>query len=222
MQQRTITQDDVNRAIETSRFDFGDGIIYDLCRNHPYHKNVDEIIAKVAIIGRSYSAAIERRIKCEDLSCVPCQQSNEEFYTETVGPWIRDAAIDLLLQQLPAENSDSPAISLAIHDKLTVLFKKMTHDGKRSLASKYLHFHNPDAFYLYDSNVAKAAQTVAPPLREIKSLLDTNFCDVQYEKHVRRCLWVRRHVREKFDIDLVPKKVDRLLWGIASRMPSVS
>lgn len=40
---------------------------------------------------------------------------------------------------------------LYIHKFLTDLFYELTGLNKRSLASKYLHFHCPDLFFIYDS-----------------------------------------------------------------------
>lgn len=53
------------------------GILYRLCEEHPGHTNEDEIVAKIWLVGRSYSAAIERRRASRDVS-------GEAFYTTTV------------------------------------------------------------------------------------------------------------------------------------------
>lgn len=44
-----------------SYWDVGNSVLYDMCRKYPNHGKEDEIIAKVWLIGCSYSAAIERR-----------------------------------------------------------------------------------------------------------------------------------------------------------------
>src|SRR5439155_25107965 len=38
-------------------------VLYDLCKAHPFHTDDDAIVAKFLLIGRSYSAAAERRKK---------------------------------------------------------------------------------------------------------------------------------------------------------------
>ena len=43
-----------------SPWDFVNKVLYDLCITHFYHTDVGEILAKVLLIGREYSAAIER------------------------------------------------------------------------------------------------------------------------------------------------------------------
>lgn len=42
------------------------------------------------------------------------------------------------------------------HKWLTNIFCEITDLEKRSLASKYLHFHYPHLFYIYDSRSNKA------------------------------------------------------------------
>ena len=56
-----ITKFDVNASQQKSLWDFGNGILYDMCAIYPAHKSVDQIVAKIWLIGRSYAAAIERR-----------------------------------------------------------------------------------------------------------------------------------------------------------------
>jgi len=39
----------------------GDAVLYRLCSEHPDHEDVLQVVAKLWLIGRAYSAAIERR-----------------------------------------------------------------------------------------------------------------------------------------------------------------
>lgn len=45
-----------------------DKILYDLCQQYPRHDNVHEVVAKIAMIGRAYSASVERRKNAETTS----------------------------------------------------------------------------------------------------------------------------------------------------------
>ena len=56
-----FTEREINKAISKHPWDLANKTLYDLCSKHPNHKNNEEIIAKVWIIGRTYAAAIERR-----------------------------------------------------------------------------------------------------------------------------------------------------------------
>ncbi|MCI0640696.1 MAG: hypothetical protein L0Y72_16605 [Gemmataceae bacterium] len=56
-----ITAKNIAAAQKPWVWDLGNAALYDLCQEHPGHKKRDEIIAKIWLIGRSYSASIERR-----------------------------------------------------------------------------------------------------------------------------------------------------------------
>jgi hypothetical protein len=51
----------VLRAMRPSPWDFSNRVLYDLCRAYPAHNAESVVIAKMLLIGRTYSAAIERR-----------------------------------------------------------------------------------------------------------------------------------------------------------------
>ena len=83
---REITQTDVDIAKQESLWDFGNSVLYDLCEKHSRHDHLDKIIAKIWLIGRSYSASIERRKKISDVG--------ERFYESVVAPVVQRAHID--------------------------------------------------------------------------------------------------------------------------------
>lgn len=116
-------------------WDKGNDFLYDLCKKYPYHKNIDEIIAKIWLIGRSYAAALERRKENKD--------SNDAFYVWAADK-IRCFGFDKKINSLPkAEKLCNENISVICnaHLYITEKFYKITKLNKRSLASKYLHFH---------------------------------------------------------------------------------
>lgn len=47
-------------------------------------------------------------------------------------------------------------VSLKAHKDLMNVFNRISGMDKRSLSSKYLHFHAPDFFYIYDARAATA------------------------------------------------------------------
>src|SRR5207237_7780114 len=121
-------------------WDLGNRALYDLCTKYSRHENVNEILAKIWIIGRSYAAAIERRRKFHNYE-------GDSFHRHIVGPRMLAARIDDWLQ--PLKTIQRPSLENAtqiieVHKKLTDLFYQMTKLEKRSLASKYLHFHFPN------------------------------------------------------------------------------
>lgn len=144
----------LDSATRQSEWDVGNKVLYDLCEQYPNHKINSEIIAKVWLIGRAYAAAIERRR----------QNSNDafegdDFYTEKVAPEIRKSKIDewfSLLHGIDHVNENNINQVLLVHLRITELFRKISGLEKRSLASKYLHFHFPNLFFIYDSRAVTA------------------------------------------------------------------
>jgi hypothetical protein len=67
----------INQSLN-SLWDFGNEVLYDLCKNNFDHKDSAKILSKVWLIGRSYSAAIERRRNKDEI--------NDDFYIDKVVP----------------------------------------------------------------------------------------------------------------------------------------
>jgi hypothetical protein len=93
------------------------------------------------------------------------------------------------------------------------LIKKMTGMGKRSLASKYLHFHKPNLFFIYDSRAINSIRKLTPPTKT-NLRIRTNI-DVEYAKFCLRCIKLRDAIKSKFDTHLSPRELDNLLLAIA-------
>jgi hypothetical protein len=136
MRDLTIAEIDAMRG--GSVWDLGNHVLYDLCRRNPEHRTLDEIIAKVWLIGRAYAASIERRRNVEAYG--------DGFYSETVGPAILASGIDAWIGSLATLTDPGHVETIVVHKRLTDLFASLTNLNKRSLASKYLHFHRPDLF----------------------------------------------------------------------------
>lgn len=126
-----------NETENSKVWDIGNNVLYSLCRKYPKHNTVDEVVAKLWLIGRSYAAAIERRQNKEE--------SNDRFYVKAARDII-ESEIDNHIQKIP-ESKELTVTNILIicdaHAFLTKLFYKITKLYKSSLASKYLHFHRP-------------------------------------------------------------------------------
>jgi hypothetical protein len=120
-----------------TRWDLGNEVLYRLCEQHPLHTNEDEILAKIWLVRRSYSAAIERRRESRKIG--------GEALLRYSRPTIENC-VELI----------------DTHKRLTDLFRDITGLEKRSLASKYLHFHFRNLFYIYDSRAAQSLATSSP------------------------------------------------------------
>lgn len=146
------------------RYSLSNEILYKLCREHIKHENKEEIEAKLLLIGRTYAASIERR-KTKETK----QYNNGDFiYDHIMKMFINENGITRLIKELDATitelnkefdfNIGNVDKLLKIHKKLIDATFKYTKNEKRSLYSKYLHFHCPKAVYMYDSR-AKSAIT---------------------------------------------------------------
>ena len=83
------------------------------------------------------------------------------------------------------------------------------------LASKYLHFHRPDVFFIYDSRAKEAINSLAPNLREIRNISPAKHKHYdEYLKFCSKCQWFVDYVSEKFGRKLSPRDVDKMLLGI--------
>jgi len=215
-----VTRAKIELACAPSVWDLANDVLYQLCERHPGHKTHEEIIAKVWLIGRSYAAAIERRKPgskaAKDAKQKEEMPSADRFYEETVAPKIRDKPIDDWLSSLPDDEPPGSPRAIEVHHDLMKLFGEIAGDNKRSLASKYLHFHKPDAFFIYDSRARSAITKIKGLLRLGQILpMNTGDADLEYKDFVRRCVWFRQHVIEEHGIILSPRQLDKLLLNLA-------
>lgn len=194
----------LKRVVRGTCWDLGNEVLYRLCREYPKHDDEEEILAKIWLVGRSYSAAIERRPKSSSVN-------GEDFYKDVVGPMMRKAKIDQWLRPLAQYEKpafDNSSLVIGAHKKLTDLFVEITGLSKRSLASKYLHFHFPKLFYLYDSRAAKAARSILPRVRQIPPFEKS---DAAYAAHYLRCMELVKGIEQDCGIYLNPRRLDDYL-----------
>jgi hypothetical protein len=132
-----------------SVWDLGNKVLYRLCADHPGHGSDEVIIAKTWLIGRAYAAALERRRDADVLGDAFYLKVAQEFRRSKIDRWFLDLKVDAgANRQKTIEN----------HKKLTDLLRTITGQAKRSFASKYLHFHFPKQFYIYDTRAVESAR----------------------------------------------------------------
>jgi hypothetical protein len=197
----------ITKDKQETAWNLANEVLYRLCRKYPRHENEEEIVAKVWLIGRSYSAAIERRRTLLEIT-------GDEFYTDVVGPRMREAGIDGWLE--PLKNCKRPTLDnwahiIAAHKRLTNLFQQITGLEKRSLASKYLHFHFPQLFYIYDS---RAVSALAKVTDRVKMLAPVEYDDA-YATYFFRCMNLVTRLELEHSIYLSPRRLDDYLLGLS-------
>jgi hypothetical protein len=191
-----------------SPWDFSNRLLYDLCADHPAHSDTGEVLAKILLIGRVYAAAIERRKTKTDVQ-------NDDYYISTVAPAIQGSHIDDWLEEARIAVPGTPAgfaTLVAIHGNVTTLFSKISEMEKRSLASKYLHFHVPRLFYIFDSRAVKA-------MRHFSALLprasrSDGAGDNEYRKFSEKCAHLISLCELEFGLIPLPRHIDNLLLGM--------
>jgi hypothetical protein len=184
-------------------------MLYDLCQKYPDHTNQDAVLTKIHVIGRIYAAAIERRKNKK------ANETNDSFYISNVVPALMESEIDQWIRRANAVEPSTPValeVMVQVHSQTTELFKSISDLEKRSLASKYLHFHVPDLFYIYDSRAANALRG----LHRILGRLPRNemLGDATYSSFVRRCAVLKSFCETKFGISLSPRQLDTFLLAI--------
>lgn len=163
-----------------------DNTLYDLCKKYPFHTDANQIQAKMCLIGRSYSAAIERRRNAD--------ATRGDFYYDYVVPAIMESNLDDDISALHSysvpteENMDA---ILKVHKRLQDILKSITEQKNRSFASKYLHFHLPNLFYLYDSISRKELNAI---VRRIKPISFSEKIDAEYADYCYRALLIQKKI----------------------------
>lgn len=202
------TRELLNLTSRGTIWNLGNDMLYRLCKDYPDHRSPDVIAAKVWLIGRSYAAAIERGRKTEE--------DGDSFYESKVVPKIQASRLDEHLdkvRQFSEISSKSIPIILKTHRYLTDLFAKISGQDKRSLASKYLHFHCPSLFYLYDSRAVKGARALYP---RFKAEIPTGSVDAEYAKFFLRLVHLRNEVHKNEGRLLSTREIDNILINLGS------
>lgn len=187
----------------------GNGILYDMCARYPYHDNESEIIAKVWLIGRAYAASIERNKNKDNIS--------DDFYADIVAPKFKNHFDKLLLKirNISTVKEDDIGAILKTHKKVVDFIYEITKDNKRSFTSKYLHFHFPSLFFIYDSRVARVINKIFKEIggtqKDVKRLTDSlREYDSAYANFFVRCFYFWKFCeKERNHLDI--RQIDSFL-----------
>jgi len=98
---------------------------------------------------------------------------------------------------------------------LMEVLRKLTGLEKRALASKYLHFHLPRLFFIFDSRAQRMMRLVSPAAQRNSKRGGRG--DPQYELFVVRALALREQLEGRFGVRLTPRQLDRVLLRLEVR-----
>lgn len=200
--------EEIEKAMQNNVWNFGNEILYKMCRENFEHTNDQHILAKILFIGRIYAAAIERRkTKNNDI--------NDNFYIDAVAPAFRKSDIDKYLTQLKSFKSleiDNLKFALETHYYLTKVINEITELNKRSLVSKYLHFHLPELFFIYDTRAVQALRYfISKVPNSLKTLIELENVDTEYAKFFCKCYALKIGIENQFNLKFSNRHLDNLL-----------
>jgi hypothetical protein len=191
-----------------SQFQWGWGneVLYRMCRDEPHHTNHDVIAGKIWLIGRAYAAAIERGAGGAIIE-------GQDFH-QTIAPKIAESRLDKWLESVAdvkhVDEGNRKRV-LEVHQRFNTLLKNITGLERRSFASKYLHFYNPSAFFIFDS---RACREINRKFRRQRFVIpkDCEEVDKSYAGFVLRCIAYRDS-----ELDgrtrMTPRQLDQHLLG---------
>jgi len=187
------------RSGENDVWTLGNATLYQLCKDYPEHTDPRAIVAKMWLFGRAYSAAVERRKNNKGEN----QVANDSFYEKKVTEAMMESELDEKMDQLgPFDRIDSSSIIpiLEVHHYLVSVLRELTGLEKRSLASKYLHFHKPNLFYIYDSRANSALRRLKPT-GKVETYAQV---DYPYAKFAFGVMELQELVEQQFGEQLTP------------------
>lgn len=207
-----LTEAKIKEAINREE-SFGNQILYKMCKEAPDHKDPKVVEGKIWLIGRSYSASLERQKGSIESSILYKNVATSLRKLEL------DSRIDKLKTFTTIEQNDTETIEyiLYTHWIFVMAAKQEIHIQKTSLASKYLHFHVPRVFFIYDRYAREKLQELekeVPMLSRTSQYIPKNYSkeyDYKYTVLFFKALKLRDHIRDKYGYELSPRMIDTLL-----------
>lgn len=197
---------------ELAIYELSNNHLYELFTKYPKHVNAKGIVAKVLILGRTYAAAIERGRGSKGA------MTNDEFYTNEVPTAFKGLRLDQKLQAITKMQTleKSTESCLKAHWVLMKGIKDITGKDKRSFCSKYLHFHSPENFFLYDFTSLRGLKNLSYFLTEIEGSVNTfpiykGNWDMQYFNFYQSCVQTKSKIEKVLGKELTYREFDALI-----------
>jgi len=165
------------------------------------------VIAKLWLVGRAYAAPIERRSKKAE----PGTPTHGSYYCAAADAVIDsdlDGRLELLRARTAAQLVDFET-SIQVHAHLLAALKRVSGTVHRSFASKYLHFHLPDWFFILDAIASRGLSSECGRERPPKHLAPGG--DPEYRSFVGRAWLLRERLAADAPPRLTLRQLDRLL-----------
>lgn len=164
--------------------------LYDLCFLHRHHCN-DELVAdKLRLIGRLFA------------------EYGAGFSPERVAHCLAQSSVDRWFCTLASAERLEGWLLLETHKRVMAVFADLPEAEARSLASKYLHFHFPELFFIHDSRMERAARHLAQGDCGFLAMSDY---DPAYGRFHACCRKLAERLAPEPGRRLSPREIDRLL-----------
>ena len=165
-------------------------------------------------MGRTYSASIERH-KNKD------QPPRTNFYEDIVPDLFKDLNesnnFDKTVQKLrglkEGEIEDNLNSILELHLELQSAIQKYTRDRKTSFCSKYLHFHCPNCYFIYDSIARSNIGDLFRALDLKRHRRNNNIGDHGYSSFYSKCQKAKKTLELKYQTKLTIREFDTILMN---------
>jgi hypothetical protein len=152
-----------------------------------------------------------------DFFCGVAKRIVEEGVMVDRGKYIKidlDGQI-MKLKRYSNSSKNSVDIALRLHKQFICFWHYITGKNNRSFVSKYLHFHCPDRFFIYDSRAVKEINKCVSIKGQYK--YDEQTYDVDYMKFYIRMLALQKYIKDNdkysYKEKLTPRQIDNwLLW----------
>jgi hypothetical protein len=192
----TLTREFVADALSRSILDPRTRALYDLCFFNRHHFQ-DELVAdKLRHIGRLYAE----------------YGAGLGFSPERGAHALAKSPVDRWFCTLATAEELEGWLLLETHKRVMDVFADLPEAEARSLASKYLHFHFPELFFIHDSLVDRAARRLA---EGDSGFLAMGEFDPVYGRFHACCRKLADRLAPELGRRLSPRELDRVLraWG---------
>lgn len=187
-----------------------DKVLYALCADHPLHDDRRHVTAKVALVGRAYSAGLER--------CITARPGEQSVMAAADHIWRHGREVDDIIAAVRLNDEPLTADGMRAivegHGRLTSLLEAMPQCTRRprSFAAKYLHFHHP-VVPIYDSYAEIALGKLVPWKAALAPFARPPHGDEWYWQFCARLY--RLYAASRYSgLKVTTKTLDTYLWTI--------
>lgn len=143
--QLTLSREFITDALSRSSLDPKVRALYELCFMYRHHLRDEVVTDKLRLIARLHDAAMAR--------------GGQALNAEDAARLLSHSQVDRWFGGLASAERLDTGLLLELHKRLMDVFGEsgeLGEDAARGLASRYLHFHFPELFPIYDSRIAAA------------------------------------------------------------------